>query len=170
MPATALEVGNMAEEDGLGANRNMHNAAATSSSLALETETEAGTSSAKNDTDKSKDAGTTQTIPLYKLFSFADSVDVVLMIVGTIGAVGNGLCLPLMTVLFGELTDSFGQNQNTPDVVRVVSKVIKTSLLSQTFLHFVWLERCVIDITVFLCCIFKGTYLYLVQVHICKEI
>ncbi|PSR89187.1 ABC transporter B family member 21 like [Actinidia chinensis var. chinensis] len=113
----------MAEEDGLGANRNMHNAAATSSSLALETETEAGTSSAKNDTDKSKDAGTTQTIPLYKLFSFADSVDVVLMIVGTIGAVGNGLCLPLMTVLFGELTDSFGQNQNTPDVVRVVSKV-----------------------------------------------
>ncbi|GFZ04458.1 ATP binding cassette subfamily B4 [Actinidia rufa] len=98
VPATALEVGNMAEEDGLGANRNMHKAAATSTSLALETETEAGTSSAKNDTDKSKDAGTTQTIPLYKLFLFADSVDVVLMIVGTIGAVGNGLCLPLMTV------------------------------------------------------------------------
>ncbi|XP_057484562.1 ABC transporter B family member 4-like [Actinidia eriantha] len=115
----------MAEEDGLGANRNMHEAAATSTSLALETETEieVGTSSAKNDTGKSKDAETTQTIPLYKLFSFADSVDVVLMIVGTIGAVGNGICMPLMTVLFGELTDSFGQNQNSQDMVRVVSKV-----------------------------------------------
>ncbi|PSR89186.1 ABC transporter B family member 11 like, partial [Actinidia chinensis var. chinensis] len=120
----------MAEEDGLGANRNMHEAAATSTSLALKTETETeteievGTSSAKNDTDKSsKDAETTQTIPLYKLFSFADSVDVVLMIVGTIGAVGNGICMPLMTVLFGELTDSFGQNQNSQDMVRVVSEV-----------------------------------------------
>lgn len=61
--------------------------------------------------------------PFYKLFSFADSTDVVLMIVGTIAAVGNGLSLPLMTVLFGEVTDSFGQNQGDKDVVHAVSKV-----------------------------------------------
>ena len=66
---------------------------------------------------------TTNTVPFLKLFSFADSTDMFLMIIGTIGAIGNGLCLPLMTVFFGELTDSFGQTPNTKDVVRVVSKV-----------------------------------------------
>ncbi|KAH0660368.1 hypothetical protein KY289_029116 [Solanum tuberosum] len=64
-----------------------------------------------------------QTVPFYKLFSFADSTDIVLMIIGTIGAIGNGLSLPIMTVLFGELTDSFGQNQNNKDVLRIVTKI-----------------------------------------------
>jgi ATP-binding cassette subfamily B (MDR/TAP) protein 1 len=46
------------------------------------------------------------------------------MIVGTIGAIGNGLGLPLMTLLFGEMIDSFGSNQsNIDDVVQQVSKV-----------------------------------------------
>lgn len=66
---------------------------------------------------------TTSTVPFLKLFSFADSTDKFLMIIGMIGAIGNGLCLPLMTLVFGELTDSFGQTQNPKDVVRVVSKV-----------------------------------------------
>ncbi|CAN4113601.1 unnamed protein product [Withania somnifera] len=74
----------------------------------------------QQDSDKSKQA---ETVPFYKLFSFADSTDIVLMISGTIGAIGNGVSLPLMTILFGELTDSFGQNQNNKDVLRVVSKV-----------------------------------------------
>lgn len=65
----------------------------------------------------------TNTVPFHKLFSFADSTDILLMIVGTIGAVGNGICPPLMTVLFGELVNAFGENQ-TKDVVDVVSKVI----------------------------------------------
>lgn len=64
-----------------------------------------------------------KTAPFYKLFSFADSTDIVLMIVGTIAAVGNGLSLPLMTVLFGDVTDAFGQNQGDKDVVHAVSKV-----------------------------------------------
>ncbi|XP_022850781.1 ABC transporter B family member 4-like isoform X2 [Olea europaea var. sylvestris] len=61
-------------------------------------------------------------IPFYQLFAFADSKDKIFMIFGTIGAIGNGLCLPLMIILFGELIDSFGQTQ-TADVVSVVSKV-----------------------------------------------
>ncbi|XP_057776687.1 ABC transporter B family member 11-like [Salvia miltiorrhiza] len=64
-----------------------------------------------------------QTVPFHRLFAFADSVDKMLMIVGSVGAVGNGLCLPLMTIFFGELVDSFGQNQTDNDVVSVVSKV-----------------------------------------------
>ncbi|KAH6787539.1 P-glycoprotein 11 [Perilla frutescens var. hirtella] len=61
-------------------------------------------------------------VAFYKLFAFADSIDKILMIIGSIGAVGNGISLPLMTVLFGDLVDSFGQNQ-TKHVVSVVSKV-----------------------------------------------
>ncbi|KAL8527119.1 hypothetical protein ACS0TY_005115 [Phlomoides rotata] len=64
----------------------------------------------------------TNTVPLYKLFGFADSTDKLLMIIGSIGAIGNGMSLPLMTVLFGDLIDSFGENQNN-DVVSAVSKV-----------------------------------------------
>lgn len=65
-------------------------------------------------------------VPFHKLFSFADSVDVVLMILGIIGSIGNGVSMPLMTVLYGELSNSFGQNQGSVDVVQVVSKVSKT--------------------------------------------
>jgi ATP-binding cassette subfamily B (MDR/TAP) protein 1 len=63
------------------------------------------------------------TVPFYKLFAFADSSDVLLMICGSIGAIGNGMSLPFMTLLFGDLIDSFGKNQNNKDIVDVVSKV-----------------------------------------------
>lgn len=73
--------------------------------------------------DKEKEKESSETVPFYKLFAFADSTDHMLMIAGTLGAIGNGICMPLMTVLFGDLIDSFGENQNNNDVVRVVSKV-----------------------------------------------
>ncbi|KAG8389626.1 hypothetical protein BUALT_Bualt02G0248600 [Buddleja alternifolia] len=74
-------------------------------------------SSQKLDEKEAKNA-----VPFYKLFAFADSTDKILMIVGSIGAIGNGMCMPLMTILFGELIDSFGQNQRE-GVVSVVSRV-----------------------------------------------
>ncbi|XP_019094989.1 PREDICTED: ABC transporter B family member 11-like isoform X2 [Camelina sativa] len=74
-------------------------------------------------TKKEKTDEKTKTVPFYKLFAFADSFDVFLMVCGSIGAIGNGVCLPLMTLLFGDLIDSFGQNQNNKDIVDVVSKV-----------------------------------------------
>ncbi|KAL7112389.1 hypothetical protein ACP275_04G001200 [Erythranthe tilingii] len=64
----------------------------------------------------------TNAVPFYKLFLFADSIDKLLMIVGSFGAIGNGLSIPLMTLLFGQLIDSFGLNAG-PDVVKSVSKV-----------------------------------------------
>ncbi|ERN08603.1 hypothetical protein AMTRI_Chr11g155530 [Amborella trichopoda] len=61
-------------------------------------------------------------VAFYKLFSFADPVDIILMAVGTISAIANGLSLPLMIVIFGQLINSFGtSNQN--NVVHEVSKV-----------------------------------------------
>lgn len=81
---------------------------------------------------KGKGDENASTVPFLKLFSFADYTDTILMILGTIGAVGNGVCMPLMTVLFGELTDSFGENQNklnSHQVVDAVSNVKKINVL-----------------------------------------
>ncbi|KAL3529878.1 hypothetical protein ACH5RR_009200 [Cinchona calisaya] len=62
-------------------------------------------------------------VPYYKLFCFADPVDYILMVVGTITAIGSGICVPLLAVLFGEIINSFGQTLDTDQVVHEVSKV-----------------------------------------------
>ncbi|KAL3850148.1 hypothetical protein ACJIZ3_012030 [Penstemon smallii] len=62
-------------------------------------------------------------VPYHKLFAFADHADFALMFIGVITAVGSGLGLPLMTLLYGELANSFGQNVESKRVVNEVSKV-----------------------------------------------
>ncbi|ONI23043.1 hypothetical protein PRUPE_2G166500 [Prunus persica] len=74
------------------------------------------------DTSRSKEDGT-KTVSYYKLFSFADSLDYLLMSVGTISAIGNGASVALMTIIFGDLINSFGQTGNNKEVVDAVSKV-----------------------------------------------
>ncbi|KAI3819179.1 hypothetical protein L1987_13004 [Smallanthus sonchifolius] len=70
-----------------------------------------------------KEKQSTDTVPFYKLFAFADLTDYILMITCIVTAIGHGTCLPLMSVLLGDLINSFGQNQNNHNVVDVVSKV-----------------------------------------------
>lgn len=86
-------------------------------------ENPAETSTGGERDEKSKQKEKPETVPFYKLFAFADSTDILLMVVGTIGAIGNGMGLPLMTLLFGEMINSFGDNQNNTNVVSEVSKV-----------------------------------------------
>lgn len=64
-----------------------------------------------------------QTIPLYKLFGFADQFDVVLMVVGSVAAVGNGIMQPLWTLLMAQMIDSFA-TADSATVLRQVSKVL----------------------------------------------
>ncbi|XP_048234162.1 ABC transporter B family member 11-like [Ricinus communis] len=64
-----------------------------------------------------------KTVPFLKLFSFADSTDILLMIAGSIGAVGNGISMPLMSLLMGQMIDSFGSNQSDKEMVETVSEV-----------------------------------------------
>ncbi|KAF5937243.1 hypothetical protein HYC85_024749 [Camellia sinensis] len=89
----------MAEENGMDSNMKRHETqaeATTSKSLALETE--AGTSSSgTNGTKKTKEKEGTKTVPFYKLFTFAEPLDVVLMIMGTIGAIGNEVSCWMVT-------------------------------------------------------------------------
>ncbi|CAA6668876.1 unnamed protein product [Spirodela intermedia] len=73
--------------------------------------------------DHRKEDEGTKVVSFRKLFSFADSTDIVLMVLGTIGAMANGVSMPLMTLLFGNLTDSFGESPDIKDVVDRVSKV-----------------------------------------------
>eukprot|EP00249_Psilotum_nudum_P024545 c29214_g2_i1 orf=143-4090(-) len=68
----------------------------------------------------------TASIPFYKLFTFADRSDIILMVFATVGSVVNGVCMPLLTLLFGELINAFGQNSN--DVDLLVHKVSKVAL------------------------------------------
>nr|BAM11099.1 ABC protein [Coptis japonica] len=68
--------------------------------------------------------GRTKSVPLYWLFSFADPTDIVLMTVGTVAALLNGLSNPLMALILGQLVDCFGQNAHTKNLlVHEVSKV-----------------------------------------------
>ncbi|XP_050236016.1 ABC transporter B family member 11-like [Mercurialis annua] len=75
------------------------------------------------DGSKAKEDEKSKTVPILKLFSFADSTDVLLMIAGTIGAFGNGACMPISSLLLGEMIDSFGINQSNKDIAHIISKV-----------------------------------------------
>ncbi|KAK0581419.1 hypothetical protein LWI29_013583 [Acer saccharum] len=108
-------------DNGLNGNTNS-NEATTSKSLEV-TEKGSSTSGDQPESEKSKENEKINTVPFHKLFTFADTTDVALMIIGTIGALGNGVSMPLMAILLGDLIDSFGQNQNNSNIVKVISKV-----------------------------------------------
>ncbi|KAK7363393.1 hypothetical protein VNO77_05535 [Canavalia gladiata] len=64
-----------------------------------------------------------KTVSFYKLFSFADSWDYLLMFIGTISAAANGMSKILMYIVLGEAIDAFRGNVNTKQVVHKISKV-----------------------------------------------
>lgn len=82
-----------------------------------------------------------QKVAFHKLFAFADSLDVAAIILGTAGAIGNGLAPPLMAVVFGQLVNSFGAT-DTSHVVHEVSKVIILQFLFSSFLGFCFCISC----------------------------
>ncbi|CAN8274708.1 unnamed protein product [Cochlearia groenlandica] len=73
---------------------------------------------------KNNGGGENQKVSFFKLFSFADKTDVVLMVVGTIAAVANGVTQPLMTLIFGQLINAFG----TTDPDHMVKEVWKVAV------------------------------------------
>lgn len=64
-----------------------------------------------------------QSVPLFKLFSFADRFDIAVMIIGTGAAMANGFAQPFMSIIFGELINSFAMVDQS-HVVHTVSKVL----------------------------------------------
>ncbi|RCV26909.1 hypothetical protein SETIT_5G283500v2 [Setaria italica] len=58
------------------------------------------------------------------LFRYADGTDVLLMLLGTVGALGNGVTQPIMTVIFGQVIDGFGGAVALDDVLHRVNKAV----------------------------------------------
>ncbi|CAN6830104.1 unnamed protein product [Brassica oleracea] len=118
----------MASESGLNGDSNtLEEVSETKRSRDVEEDKEVKKTEKNNNTEEHEK---TKTVPFYKLFAFADSFDFLLMTLGTLGSIGNGLGFPIMTILFGDLVDAFGENQTDSNVADKVSKVA---------LKFVWL-------------------------------
>jgi ATP-binding cassette subfamily B (MDR/TAP) protein 1 len=71
-------------------------------------------------------------VPFYKLFSFADKLDVTLMIIGVICAVANGLSRPLMALIFGKLINTFGYTEP----LHIVHEVAKVFIIIQFQIYY----------------------------------
>ncbi|XP_019418125.1 PREDICTED: ABC transporter B family member 9-like [Lupinus angustifolius] len=67
----------------------------------------------------------TQKVSFFKLFTFADKLDVTLMIIGTVFSMANGLANPIMIMVFGRLINTFG----ITDPAHMTHEVSKVSLL-----------------------------------------
>ncbi|KAK8468966.1 hypothetical protein PHAVU_006G168172 [Phaseolus vulgaris] len=72
-----------------------------------------------------KEEKANQKVPFYKLFTFADPLDVALMTIGTICAMANGWSQPIMTLILGKLINTFGST----DPSNTIKEVSKVSLL-----------------------------------------
>ncbi|CAM0948572.1 unnamed protein product [Alopecurus aequalis] len=57
------------------------------------------------------------------LFRYADRTDLLLMLVGTVAALANGVSQPLVTVIFGDIIDDFG-GATTDNVLHHVNKAV----------------------------------------------
>ncbi|KAK3161655.1 hypothetical protein QOZ80_1BG0079810 [Eleusine coracana subsp. coracana] len=62
-------------------------------------------------------------VSLLGMFRYADRLDVLLMVIGTVGSVANGMAEPIMALLFGNVINSFGQS-TSENILRIVSKVV----------------------------------------------
>uniref|UniRef100_A0A8C9G1R8 ABC transmembrane type-1 domain-containing protein n=1 Tax=Pavo cristatus TaxID=9049 RepID=A0A8C9G1R8_PAVCR len=65
---------------------------------------------------KKKDKSEKKVVGIFELFRYADWVDILLMVVGLIAAAANGTGLPLMIIIFGDMTNIFvlsGVNSST---------------------------------------------------------
>ena len=55
-----------------------------------------------------------ESVPFFSLFRFADNFDILMMVIGTIGALALGASTPVFILIWGEFTDVFGL---APDLI-----------------------------------------------------
>ncbi|XP_030639389.1 ATP-dependent translocase ABCB1 [Chanos chanos] len=73
-----------------------------------------GDVSGKDVEDKDKEKEKPEKVEMvgpFEMFRFADSLDTLLMVLGVIMSMANGAVLPLMVIVFGDMTDSFAENE-----------------------------------------------------------
>uniref|UniRef100_A0A8C2IZL8 ATP-binding cassette, sub-family B (MDR/TAP), member 5 n=1 Tax=Cyprinus carpio TaxID=7962 RepID=A0A8C2IZL8_CYPCA len=59
-----------------------------------------------------------KTVGFFQLFRYATCLEVLLMLIGLLCAAAHGIALPLMCVVFGQMTDSFFHEMLLPNVCR----------------------------------------------------
>eukprot|EP01133_Synstelium_polycarpum_P000374 gene374-436_t len=79
--------------------------ASTPSKKRAMTKKEAKRQAAKN--KKRAEIDASEAVPFSQLFRFADNIDKVLMLFGTLAALANGAAMPLVSVVFGDIIDAF---------------------------------------------------------------
>lgn len=80
-----------------------------------------------------------QSLPFFKLFSFADKFDYLLMFVGSLGAIVHGSSMPVFFLLFGQMVNGFGKNQM--DLHQMVHEVSRVSVTLNFFSCFYQIIR-----------------------------
>lgn len=84
--------------------------------------------------EKMKKTNVFAAVSFWRLFRCADSFDYLLMFVGTVGAIANGLTLPVMLIIQGRLINTFGTLQDQPELIYdSLKKVAITSNSSPPF-------------------------------------
>lgn len=71
--------------------------------------------------------------PMGRMFSMAEPLDYLLMAVGTLAAVGHGMVLPGMFIVFGGMINAFGKFQD--DFDKMGARIAHVSVL-QSSSHF----------------------------------
>ncbi|XVF11071.1 hypothetical protein REPUB_Repub07fG0237900 [Reevesia pubescens] len=101
-----------------------------------------GNNQDSDDTKKKKEVKKQHKVPLFKLFSFADFYDYVLMALGSLGACVHGASVPVFFIFFGKLINIIGMAYLFPK--EASHKVAKYSLdfvyLSVAILFSSWIE------------------------------
>ncbi|XP_026435584.1 ABC transporter B family member 11-like isoform X2 [Papaver somniferum] len=116
---------NMDEENTINENKN-ENLTITSKNRSPGTEPDsvsANTVGQQNSEKAKVEDEKLSVVPFFKLFAFADSKDTALMVIGVIAAFANGATMPIMSIIIGNLVNSFGNTAGTKDVVKQVSEV-----------------------------------------------
>ncbi|KAM3350706.1 hypothetical protein ACQJBY_023039 [Aegilops geniculata] len=78
---------------------------------------------AKGRDGEGKEGGHAKRVSFTGMFRYADRTDQLLMLVGTLAALANGVSQPLMTVIFGDMIDAFG-GATTGNVLHRVNKAV----------------------------------------------
>lgn len=74
-------------------------------------------------------------VAYYKLYSFADTYDVLLIFLGTAGACMHGVAIPVFFIFFGKLIDAFGTYYNDPETMSKEVSKVHISFRSLSFLR-----------------------------------
>lgn len=71
--------------------------------------------------EKKKQEEALKKVPLTALFRFATCNDIWLIVLGTLGAIAAGACLPLFSIIFGEVLDTL--NETNADIMDAIVKL-----------------------------------------------